>query len=162
MARLSELLGSSTWTSPVTAVWGDWHFKGNASLSKELLCSNPWYGNTILIKTDCSIWFFNGHGFSSVLKISVKLHIQLIRFQFDVDSWSCAFFMDICLDCISPLWAMQMECKYFGNSHWIMPFVCYFRVNWDFLNEVLNLLVVTSLTKRSRHFSTLRYLRFWD
>lgn len=78
--------------------------------------------------------------------------MQHIRFGVNVDSWSCAFFMHICLDCISTLWAMQMECKYFGSSYWIMPFVCHFRESWCLLNEVLNLLIVAGLTKSSRRF----------
>lgn len=70
----------------------------------------------ILTKTYSSIWpevEMAVHHLST--KIPVKWYVQYIRFEVSMDSLSCAFFMDICLDCISMLLAMQLECKYFGS-----------------------------------------------
>lgn len=152
MARLSELLWSSTGSSSVCTSVGRLAFLRMQGWSDIKVCPNPWYVNIILTKTDSSIWLSLDMAFHLSSEVSVKWHMQHIRFELNVDSWSCAFFMDICLDCISALRAMQMECKYFGSSFWITPFVCYFPGSWRLLNEILNLLIVTGLTKSSRCF----------
>lgn len=54
-----------------------------------------------------------------------------------MESLSCVF-TDICLDYISTLLAMQLECKDFNCSYWIMPFIGYFIGNWGLLNEILD------------------------
>ena len=48
-------------------------------------------------------------------KIAMKRYGQYIGFEVSVGSLSCAAFLDICLDRISTLLGMQLECKYFGS-----------------------------------------------